>query len=150
MATLRTWHYRLAELPQVAAELSEALAPHAVVALQGELGAGKTTLVQALCRAWGVSDAVTSPTFALVHEYATAHGPLHHVDAYRLTSPDEALTIGLDELLDGAHPDSKCLIEWPERVAPLLPPDTVLLVLTSPEASASADSRLLTLHSAYF
>lgn len=150
MAAPRTWHYRLAELPTVAAELASALADHPVVALRGELGAGKTTLVQALCHAWGVTAAVTSPTFALVHSYPAPGGALHHVDAYRLSSLDEALAIGLDELLDQSGPSARCLVEWPERVAPLLPPDTVLITLSTPDASASADSRLLTLHSAYF
>jgi tRNA threonylcarbamoyladenosine biosynthesis protein TsaE len=89
-----------------------------VIGLAGELGAGKTTLVQAVCRGLGAAVAATSPTYALVHRYAGTR-PIYHVDCYRLTTPDEARDLGFDEMLrEGAV----VLIEWPERAGPWLPP----------------------------
>lgn len=133
----RTWHYALDELDRVAAELALLLQPHAVVALSGELGAGKTTLVQALCRAWGVAARVSSPTYTLEHIYASPRGPVHHIDAYRLAGPEAALAIGLDETLASGE---RCLVEWPERLGALLPPDAAWLRLS---AAGGPDRRRL-------
>lgn len=94
-----------------------------VIALHGELGAGKTTLVRALCEGLGVhdTDAVTSPTFALMHEYDTARGVVVHADLYRLRSPDDLDQLGWDELTSLA---AATLVEWPERAAGRLPAAT--------------------------
>ena len=86
------------------------LRPGVVVGLSGELGAGKTTLVRAIAEGLGVSQSVTSPTFALVHRY-DGTVPVWHVDAYRLKAHDEARDLGLDEAGDAV-----VLIEWPERL----------------------------------
>lgn len=83
-----------------------------VVLLSGDLGAGKTTLAQAMCRGLGVHVAVTSPTFTLVHEYNGAHGVVRHLDLYRLRRPEDLDALGWDELLG---PDAVALVEWPER-----------------------------------
>jgi len=88
-----------------------------VVALIGELGAGKTVFVQGLARALGVGTAATSPTFVLVNEYR-GRVPVHHVDAYRTTSLAELMDLGIEEMMDG---DGITVIEWAERVEPLLP-----------------------------
>ena len=88
-----------------------------VVALTGELGAGKTVFVQGLARALGVGTAATSPTFVLVNEYR-GRVPVHHVDAYRTTSLAELMDLGIEEMMDG---DGITVIEWAERVEPLLP-----------------------------
>ena len=88
-----------------------------VVALTGELGAGKTIFVQGLARALGVGTAATSPTFVLVNEYR-GRVPVHHVDAYRTTSLAELMDLGIEEMMDG---DGITVIEWAERVEPLLP-----------------------------
>ena len=88
-----------------------------VVALTGELGAGKTVFVQGLARALGVGTAATSPTFVLVNEYR-GRVPVHHVDAYRTTSLAELMDLGIEEMMDG---DGFTVIEWAERVEPLLP-----------------------------
>ena len=95
--------------------------PAVVVAVSGELGAGKTTLIRAVARALGVTEPVTSPTFALVHRYAGSAGAVYHVDAYRLRRAADAADLGLDDML--AEP-SVVLIEWPERLAEALPPVT--------------------------
>ncbi len=94
-----------------------------VVGLVGELGAGKTVFVQGLVRGLGVTVLATSPTFVLVNEYR-GRLPVHHVDAYRTTSLTELVDLGLEELLDG---DGVTVVEWADRLAPLLPPRTVLV-----------------------
>jgi len=101
--------------------LGASLAPPAVIGLSGELGTGKTTLVQAICRGLGARALATSPTYALVHHYAagTPPIPVYHVDCYRLRHPDEARDLGFDDMVrEGAV----VLIEWPERAGPWAPP----------------------------
>lgn len=97
-----------------------------LVTLAGDLGAGKTTLVQAICRGVGVTDPVTSPTFALVHEYAGGAAPVYHLDLYRLRDPRELLQLGWGEIVD-AH--AIVLVEWPERAGGELPRGAVRLTL---------------------
>ena len=111
----------LADLPAAARQLHAAIAKAGcpVVALEGEMGAGKTTLVRALASTLGVTDEVSSPTFALVNEYRDGHDkPVYHFDFYRIDSLDEAKRIGASEYLDSGY---LCLVEWPARVAELLP-----------------------------
>lgn len=100
--------------------------PPLVVAISGELGAGKTTLVQAICRGYGVTEEVTSPTFALVHRYAGKRSAVYHLDLYRLKSPDELRNIGWDDIIGD---DALVLIEWPERAGAELPHDHVPISL---------------------
>jgi tRNA threonylcarbamoyladenosine biosynthesis protein TsaE len=88
-----------------------------IFALQGELGAGKTTFVAALCHELGVKDHVLSPTFALIHEYSNDE-IVYHMDCFRLKSAAEAIDAGLDEYLDG---ENYCFIEWPQIIKTLLP-----------------------------
>lgn len=134
-----TLSFTLATLDQAAEALLQHLPGHSVCALYGPMGAGKTTLVKALCCKLGVQDMVNSPTFALVNEYAAADGqPIYHLDCYRLKDLSEALRAGLGECL--AAPQL-CLVEWPEIVEPILPDDT-LRVHLSPQPDGS---RLLAL-----
>lgn len=105
-----------------------------VVTLSGELGAGKTTLVQAICRGYGVTEAVTSPTFALVHEYAGGATPVHHLDLYRLRDRRDLLQLGWEELVNG---DALVLVEWPERAEGEIPPGALHLTLGHVEGDAS-------------
>ena len=97
-----------------------------VVTISGELGAGKTTLVQAICHGYGVTDEVTSPTFALVHVYSAPRSDVQHLDLYRLSRPDELDALGWDEIVYG--PDI-VLIEWPERAGTRVPARHVTLSL---------------------
>lgn len=97
-----------------------------VVAISGELGTGKTTLVQAICRGAGVEEEVTSPTFALVHRYGGAQWPVYHLDLYRLERPGDLTNIGWDDIVT-AH--ALVLVEWPERGAERIPPDAVPIEL---------------------
>jgi tRNA threonylcarbamoyladenosine biosynthesis protein TsaE len=89
-----------------------------VVTISGELGAGKTTLVQAICRGYGVTDEVTSPTFALVHRYDAPKSPVFHLDLYRLNDPAELTNIAWDEIVSD---EAIVLIEWPERAGDRIP-----------------------------
>ena len=102
-------------------QLASRLEPGDVVALTGELGAGKTCFIQGLTRGLGVSVRATSPTFVLINEYQ-GRLPVHHVDAYRTGSLTELMELGLPELFDE---DGVTLIEWADKVSPLLPPRTI-------------------------
>lgn len=99
------------------ARLAGALKPGDVVFLQGDLGAGKTTLARGLIAAWTGEDEVPSPTYTLVQTYEGPRGPLWHLDLYRLEQPEDALELGLEDGLDSAL----MLIEWPERLGALAP-----------------------------
>jgi tRNA threonylcarbamoyladenosine biosynthesis protein TsaE len=114
------------ELVEWGERFGRAVRPPLVVAISGELGAGKTTLVQAICRGFGVRGEVTSPTFALVHEYSGAHTPVYHLDLYRLSGPDELTNLGWDDFI-GSH--SLVLVEWPERAGSRMPDDAVPIEL---------------------
>jgi tRNA threonylcarbamoyladenosine biosynthesis protein TsaE len=98
---------------------------------RGDLGAGKTTFIQAICRQLGVTEAVSSPTFAIVNEYEYPReegeaGCIHHIDLYRLKGLEEALEIGIEEYL---YDSCYCFIEWPDVISPLLPEDCVEISL---------------------
>ena len=107
-------------LGQVARDLGELLEPGAVVWLEGELGAGKTTFARGVAGALGVAGPAPSPTYALVHHYDGRRGPVYHVDCYRLGSPDEARDLDWETLITG----DVLLIEWPERAGSWAPRPT--------------------------
>lgn len=110
--------FKLAELPIVAEELIQALGDTRVVALDAPMGAGKTTLVHAICEALAVIDPVASPTFSIINEYSSPSGAVYHIDCYRLKSEEEAIDAGIEDCLSGAH---WCFIEWAEKIPNLLP-----------------------------
>ena len=110
------------------AEFAGTLAGRAqVAALYGDLGSGKTCFVKGAARALGVTDMVNSPTYALVHWYRGAR-TLVHIDAYRLKTPGEILTLGFEDILTGGH---LCFIEWADRIERYLPADTVRVRFTA-------------------
>lgn len=116
------------ELPRAAAEFAGALGSRRIIAFEAPMGAGKTTFIAALCRHLGVTDDVNSPTFSLINEYRDDRDrPIYHFDFYRIESEAEALDLGLDEYFDSG---ALCLMEWPGRVAPLLPDDTLTVTIT--------------------
>jgi len=123
---------------RLAADLARELPPGAVLALHGELGAGKTTLVQGLARALGIDRPVGSPTYTLINQYP-GPCPLYHVDLYRVKDSTEALGLGLDEYLYG---NGITAIEWAERMADLLPENTLHVRL---EPGDDPEERLITL-----
>lgn len=104
-----------------------------VLALNGELGAGKTTFTQGFCRALGIKDRITSPTFVLMKIYQRAGARqkfkhVVHIDCYRIDQPDELMRLGLEELL--ADPDAIILIEWADRIKKALPGHAITLDFT--------------------
>ncbi|MDE6315340.1 MAG: tRNA (adenosine(37)-N6)-threonylcarbamoyltransferase complex ATPase subunit type 1 TsaE [Muribaculaceae bacterium] len=114
----------LAELHEAARAIINSLGERTVVAFHGEMGAGKTTLINEMCRLLGVeSDPTASPTFAIVNEYRsdTTAELIYHFDLYRVETLDEALDMGVEDYLDCGV---LCLIEWPDVIDPVLPDDT--------------------------
>jgi tRNA threonylcarbamoyladenosine biosynthesis protein TsaE len=108
------------------AALGAQLAPGDVIALQGDLGAGKTNFVQGIAQGLGMTEDVTSPTFILANEYFSGRLPLYHIDAYRVADAAEADAFGLDDYLNG---DGVTVIEWAERVRAALPVDALWIVM---------------------
>ena len=107
---------------RIASGVAARLRPGTVVALHGDLGAGKTAFVQGLGYALGVTRPITSPTFTLCIEYPTARFLLVHMDLYRLGGPDELLSIGYPEYLESG---AVVAVEWPERAGDLIPPEAL-------------------------
>lgn len=109
--------------------LAKTLKPGTVILLQGDLGAGKTTLVQAIGEGLGISDPIVSPTFTLINEYTDGILPLYHLDLYRL-EPQEVALLHLETYWEGVDTTLGIVaIEWPERM-PYLPPSYLKLILT--------------------
>lgn len=114
----------LSDIDRAAAEFLRQTEGRNIIALYGQMGAGKTTFTTAICRVLGVNeDAVSSPTFAIVNEYRTSAGePMFHFDFYRITKTVEALDIGFYDYVDSG---CLCVMEWPENIEDLLPEDTL-------------------------
>lgn len=107
------------ELNRFGEDLGGVLRPPAIIGISGDLGSGKTTLVQAICRGIGAEVPATSPTYALVHRYESPIGPVFHVDCYRIKSSKEARDLGLDDILLSK---AILLVEWPENAGHMMPP----------------------------
>lgn len=113
-------------------EFAEQLSSGDVVCLQGDLGAGKTHFVKGIAKFFGINPAeVTSPTYTLIHEYSGAVD-LYHFDCYRLKTAQEALEIGVEEYF---YSDGVCVIEWPERIEGLIPPEAIWITIEAPDPS---------------
>ena len=135
--TTCTLDYTLDDAERIGAAIGAALRPGDVIALSGDLGAGKTTLARAMLKARGLAGEAPSPTFAIVQPYAPpeVEMPIAHVDLYRIEDADELIELGLDDYLyDGA-----LLIEWPERLGDGGWPSTLTLAI-----SGDGDARVLT------
>lgn len=120
---------------QCGAHLFTHLPQKALIFLEGDLGAGKTTFVRGFLRAAGVTGAIKSPTYALVEEYEISQRKIFHFDLYRLAEPDELEWIGIDDYL---NQDALCFVEWAEKGAGILPPADIVISLSQKE-----DGRLL-------
>lgn len=115
----------LAGLPAAAEAFINAIGERSVFAFVAPMGAGKTTFIAEVCRRLGVGEIANSPSFSIINEYVDARGKkIYHFDFYRFESPQEAEEIGAEDYF---YSGNLCLIEWPERVEPLLPPDTVVV-----------------------
>lgn len=128
----------LSGLTEAAREFVAMAEPGRVYAFYGCMGAGKTTFIAELCRQLGSDDEANSPTFSIVNEYDTKEwGRIYHLDCYRLESEEDGYDIGVEDYFS---PGNTCFVEWPERIAGLLPDDTVEVTITV----SSDDERKLT------
>ena len=113
-----------AETEAFAAALAACIAPGSVISLTGDLGAGKTVFTRGFARALGIKEAVSSPTYTIIQEYKTPEGrDFFHLDLYRISDEYSALGFGVDEYLD--DPEAYALVEWPERIAGIMPENAV-------------------------
>ena len=111
--------YSLSNIEQAAHQFWQYLHQYRIFAFSGDMGAGKTTFIRALCSVMGVHDTVSSPTFALINEYRADDQVIFHMDWYRLKDTEEAIQAGIEDCL--LRKDAICLIEWPEKAPELLP-----------------------------
>ena len=114
----------LDELDTVAEAVINSLDGRTVVAFDAPMGAGKTTLISRITALLGAEDSVTSPTFAIVNQYEGTKHTIYHFDMYRIERVEEALDFGSEEYLSSGE---LCLVEWPEKIEPLLPDDTMVV-----------------------
>lgn len=120
--------YKLGQIDDVAGAALEAAKNHKVWAFYGEMGAGKTTLIHALCMQMKVSGTFGSPTFSIINEYTTPDGlPLYHIDLYRCKNAEEAIRAGVEDCL---YSGCVCMVEWPSKAESILPEDTLHITIT--------------------
>ena len=114
--------YTRQDISEVAERLAAMMENYRVLTLEGDLGAGKTTIIAALCSVWGVIDTVSSPTYALINQYEASSLPIgrsiYHLDLYRLKSAAEGIDAGMEEILFSGE---FCLVEWPSKALEIMP-----------------------------
>jgi tRNA threonylcarbamoyladenosine biosynthesis protein TsaE len=116
----------LTQLPATAQALLNFAGSQKIFLFYGDMGAGKTTFIKALCEQLGVTEPVTSPTFSIVNEYVGKDAQVYHFDFYRLKNQEEALDMGYEEYF---YSGNYCLIEWPEKIPDLLPPHYIRVTI---------------------
>ena len=129
----------LDQIHEAARQFIEAMGDNTVFALYGKMGAGKTTFIKAICEELGVSDVITSPTFAIVNEYRSdvAGELIYHFDFYRINKLSEAEDIGTEDYF---YSGALCFIEWPEKIEDLLPGDVVDVTISeNPDGSRTVE-----------
>jgi tRNA threonylcarbamoyladenosine biosynthesis protein TsaE len=115
-------------LPAAARKILEHTSGQKLLAFYGSMGAGKTTIVKAICKVLGAGDIVTSPTFTMVNEYLTNKNEIiYHIDFYRIKKVEEVFDFGIEEYFSSG---SYCFMEWPELIGGILPPETVKIRIT--------------------
>jgi len=120
--------FNLKDINSAAKTFLAAVPDYKVFAFHGEMGAGKTTFIHALCEALHVKDNVTSPTFSIINEYNTTDGSIvYHMDLYRLKSNEEAVNAGVEDCL---YSGNICLVEWPEKAPEIFPDKTVHIYIS--------------------
>ncbi len=121
--------FKLEEIGEAAQKILAITAGYKVFAIHGEMGAGKTTFIHALCEAMGVHDNISSPTFSIINQYKTIEGEtIYHMDLYRLKDDEEAIRSGVEDCLFSGNP---CLVEWPEKAPGIFPDDTLHVFITA-------------------
>lgn len=129
--------FKLDEIEKAATQFVEITKGKTVFAFNGQMGAGKTTFIQAVCKSLGVSENMGSPTFSIINEYETKDGTaIYHLDLYRLKDEEEARQAGVEDCL---YSGQTCFVEWPEKASGLFPDETVYCFLTL----AGSDTRKL-------
>ena len=118
--------FQLQEIEAAARFFWQQFPLRAVFAFHGDMGAGKTTFIHALCTIKGVTDTVGSPTFSIINEYRYEGGKIYHIDLYRLKDEEEAIRAGVEDVL---YSGDICLVEWPDRAPGIFPPETIHLRL---------------------
>ena len=113
--------FQLQDIEAVAGQFWELFPLPTVFAFHGDMGAGKTTFIHALCTVKGVTDTVGSPTFSIINEYRYSGGKIFHIDLYRLKDEEEAIRAGVEDVL---YSGEICLVEWPDRAPGIFPPET--------------------------
>lgn len=130
----------LAAIDKAAAQFLSLIKNSRTIAFHGEMGAGKTTFIHALCEVLGVKDAVGSPTFSIINQYQTAGNEIvYHIDLYRLKDEEEAIQTGVEDCL---YSGNYCFVEWPEKAAGLFPENTLHVYIVP----VDNDSRKLTIN----
>ncbi len=115
--------FSLSTINAVAKEFLSTIDKNKVIALHGEMGAGKTTFVHAVCEAMGVTDTIGSPTFSIINQYQTNDGnTIYHIDMYRLKDEEEAIQTGVEDCL---YSGNYCFVEWPEKAPGIFPDETL-------------------------
>ncbi len=121
--------FKLKQIKDTASKLLSASADFNVFAVHGEMGAGKTTFIHALCEVIGVAGAITSPTFSIINQYKTESGQtVYHIDLYRIKDESEAINAGIEDCL---YSGNICFVEWPEKAPFIFPDDTLHITITS-------------------
>jgi tRNA threonylcarbamoyladenosine biosynthesis protein TsaE len=115
-------NFQLNEIHDAAKQFIAATTGSKVIALHGEMGAGKTTFVSAVCKTLGIDDAVSSPTFSIINQYTNGKKIIFHIDLYRLKDEEEAIQAGVEDCLFSGN---SCFVEWPDRAAAIFPDDTL-------------------------
>ena len=122
-------NFTLNNINEAAQQLLSLTPSTGVFAFHGEMGAGKTTVIHAICEAIGVIDTVTSPTFSIINQYKTRTEKIvYHIDLYRLNDADEAISTGIEDCLFSGN---TCLVEWPEKAPSIFPGDALHLYITA-------------------
>ena len=130
----------LAAIDKAAAQFLSLINNNRTIAFHGEMGAGKTTFIHALCKVLGVKDAVGSPTFSIINQYQTAgNETVYHIDLYRLKDEEEAIQTGVEDCL---YSGNYCFVEWPEKAAGLFPENTLHVYIVP----VNNDGRKLTIN----
>lgn len=122
-----TLNYSLNDIESVVKNLVNQFELYRIFCFEGQLGAGKTTLIEEICRCLGSRDSLSSPTFSIINEYNSNNGVLYHMDWYRLKNEDEAIQIGIEDYLFSGN---YCFIEWYQRAENLIPRPYVLIQIS--------------------
>jgi tRNA threonylcarbamoyladenosine biosynthesis protein TsaE len=127
-------NFTLETIAAAASQFIEAAGDNKVIALHGEMGAGKTTFVHAICNALGVAEPVSSPTYSIINQYKGANAEtIYHIDLYRLRDEEEAQQAGVEDCL---YAGGWCFVEWPEKATGLFPLNTLQVTIAATEINS--------------